>query len=132
MEKRQWLSLIGSVILCMGVFAPVMTMPALGKISYFLGGNGDGTIIIALALLSFLLTLQKKYRGLWYTGICATAVTTYSFLILRHDLSKLSSETQQAAHLSWGWAVLIIGAGLVMTSAAIKEESFRRASASKQ
>jgi hypothetical protein len=122
MEKRQWLSLTGSAVLLWGVFTPVLNTPALGKISFFLGSKGNGTIVITLALASLMLAMNKRYRILWYTGAFSALVTVYSFMIMRHELSKMNPDTLHAIHFSWGWAVLLVGACLVTLSAAIPAE----------
>ena len=54
------LGLIGSVVLFIGVFAPIVSVPIMGNINYFQNGQGDGMIILVLAVISLILVLMGK------------------------------------------------------------------------
>lgn len=130
------LGLIGSLILFVGVFTPIISLPLVGSMNYFQNGKGDGVIILALAIVSLILTLTKRYRGLWFTGIGSLAVMAFTFINFQMRMTEMQSqmETQlsgnpfrgladiamQSVQIQWGWAVLIVGAGLVIAAAAIK------------
>jgi hypothetical protein len=47
MTKRQLLGIIGSAILFIGVFMPIVKLPVVGEMNYFHNGRGDGVIILA-------------------------------------------------------------------------------------
>ncbi len=66
---KQLLGLIGSVVLFVGVFAPIVSIPIMGNMNYFQNGKGDGTIVLVLAVISLILVLLKKFKGLWLTGL---------------------------------------------------------------
>ena len=120
MDKKKLLSLAGPLLLCWGVFAPVLKVPALGGLNYFFCGKGDGALLLVLALLSILLAIKGKYSALWYTGAASAGVVTFTFINLRLGLSDLGLLTSQNYQLSWGWVVLIAGIGTVLASAAFK------------
>lgn len=139
MDTKQMLGLIGSIVLFVGVFTPIVSIPIMGNINYFQNGKGDGTIVLVLAVGSLILVLAKKFKGLWFTGLGSMAVMAFTFINFQMKMSdvKAKMETElagnpfrgladmamQSVQLQWGWALLIVGAGLVITSAAIKEES---------
>lgn len=142
MNAKQLLGLIGSIILFVGVFAPIVSIPIMGNMNYFQNGRGDGTIVMVLAVASFVLVLIKNYKWLWFTGLGCLGVMLFTFINLQSKISQIKSgmESQlagnpfrgiadmamQSVQIQWGWALLIVGAGLVIASAALKEDGERK------
>lgn len=138
MPPRQILGLVGSVILFLGVFAPIVSAPIVGNINYFQNGKGDGVIILVLAVISVFLTLTKRYRFLLITGVGSLTVLAFTFINFQGRMSSARSELREGmannpfrglgdamlstVQIQWGWAVLIIGAVLLLASALLKEE----------
>jgi hypothetical protein len=136
MARKQTLGVIGSLVLFVGVFTPIISLPFVGSVNYFQNGKGDGVIILALAIVSLILTLTRRYGGLWFTGLGSLAVMIFTFINFQTRMSEVKAqmETQlsgnpfrgiadialQSVQIQWGWAVLIVGAGLVIAAAAIK------------
>jgi hypothetical protein len=139
MNTKQILGLIGSIVLFIGVFAPIVSVPIMGNMNYFQNGKGDGTLILILAIVSLVLVLTKKYKGLWFTGVGSLAVMAFTFINFQMKISDMKSQMEtelagnpfrgladmamQSVQLQWGWALLIVGAGLVIAGAAMKDES---------
>ena len=139
MNIKQLLGLIGSIVLFIGVFTPIVSVPIIGSMNYFQNGKGDGTLILILAVVSFVLVLTKKYKGLWFTGVGSLAVMAFTFINFQMKMSDMKSQMEsklagnpfrglvdmamQSVQLQWGWALLIVGAGLVIASAVMKDES---------
>lgn len=139
MNTKQILGLIGSIVLFIGVFTPIVSVPIMGNMNYFQNGKGDGTLILILAVVSLVLVLTKKYKGLWFTGVGSLAVMTFTFINFQMKISDMKSQMEselagnpfrgladlamQSVQLQWGWALLIVGAGLVIAGAAMKDES---------
>jgi len=134
---KHLLGLIGSAVLFVGVFVPIISIPIAGNINYFQNGKGDGVIVLILAIISFILVLLKKFKGLWFTGLGSMAIMTFTFINFQMALvdTRTQMETElignpfrgiadiamQSVQIQWGWALLIIGAVLLIASAAIKE-----------
>lgn len=139
LARKQMLGLIGSLILFVGVFTPIISLPIVGSMNYFQNGKGDGVIVLALAIVSLILTLTKRYRGLWFTGISSLAVMIFTFVNFQVRMSDMQTQMEsqlsgnpfrgiadmamQSVQIQWGWAVLIVGAGLVIAAAAIRQSS---------
>jgi len=139
MNTKQLLGLIGSIILFVGVFAPIVSVPIMGNMNYFQNGKGDGVIVMVLAVASLVLVMTKNYKGLWFTGLGSFGVMLFTFINFQSKMSQMKSDMEsklagnpfrgfadvamQSVQLQWGWALLIVGAGLVIASAAVKEES---------
>ena len=134
---KQLLGLIGSAILFVGVFAPIISIPIMGNMNYFQNGKGDGVIVLVLAVISFILVLLKKFKGLWFTGLGSMAIMTFTFINFQMALNNTRTQMEteltgnpfrgiadmamQSVQIQWGWALLIIGVVLLIASAAIKE-----------
>jgi len=138
MNTRQLLGLIGSIVLFVGVFTPVVSAPIVGNMNYFQNGKGDGAIILVFACCSLALVLAKKYRLLWVTGLGSMAVMAFSFINFQMKMSDVKAKMEtdlagnpfrgladmalQSVQIQWGWALLIVGAGLVIASASVREQ----------
>lgn len=127
------LGIVGSIILFIGVFMPIVSAPIVGNLNYFQNGKGDGILIIALALASILLILSNKYGGLWITGFGSLGVLGFTYYNINSKMSAakdmmdrelagnpfrgLADVALQSFQIQWGWAILIIGAVLVISAA---------------
>jgi hypothetical protein len=59
MTIRQLLGILGSTLLFLGVFLPIVKLPVVGDLNYFANGRGDGVLVLGLALYrSFLCLLN--------------------------------------------------------------------------
>jgi Ca2+/Na+ antiporter len=127
--------IIGSIVLLLGVFTPIVSVPIMGSMNYF---QGDGKFVLVLAIISFVSLLTKKYQWLWLSGIGSLAIMVFTFLNFQLKMSDVKNSITsdladnpfrgladlaiQAVQLQWGWAVLAIGVGLIIVSAAMKEK----------
>ena len=138
MHIKQTLGLVGSIALLAGVFTPIVSIPVMGEMTYLQNGRTEGIIVLVLAFISLLLALTRQYRGLWITGIGSLAVLLYTFVRFQSKMSDMKSDMEsplsgtpfhglvdiamQSVQFQWGWAVLLVGAGLVLAAAVLKED----------
>jgi hypothetical protein len=141
MNRNQILGLTGSIILFVGVFTPIMSVPILGNMNYFQNGRGDGVVVLVLSLISLLLTLAKKYRGLLITGALSLAVLAFTFINFQWRLSEMRAKVKTDlannpfsglgeaflgnVQIQWGWAVLIVGAAILLFAGFLKADAVR-------
>jgi hypothetical protein len=141
MNKKQIIGIIGSVVLFIGVFAPVISIPFIGNRNYFQNGKADGVIVICLAVISIIVILAQKYKALWATGLASLGIILFTFVNIQMKLSDMNSKmggklagnpfrgladlATQSVQIQWGFAVLIIGALLLIVCAAVKEDYFK-------
>jgi hypothetical protein len=78
--RKQQLGLAGSIVLFIGVFTPIVTLPIVGSINYFHNGQGDGVLMLFLALISLGLTLRERYRWLWATGLLSLGLLLFTLM----------------------------------------------------
>ncbi len=138
MNTKQLLGLIGSIVLFVGVFTPIVSMPIVGNMNFFQNGEGIGVIVLILAVISFIMVLTKKYHGLLIIGLVNLGVLLgiFSDVHSKIDQAKAKMELQlsgnpfrgladlaiQSIQIQWGWALLVVGAVLIIASSAMKEE----------
>lgn len=138
LEVKQMIGLAGAVILFVGTFAPIINVPVAGSMNYFQNGKGDGTLIIGLAVISAVLALTRRYTGLWLTGAASLGLLSFTYLNLQAHLSGAQESIKveladnpfkglgdmmlQSVQIQWGWALLIVGALLLVGAAALKSE----------
>ena len=137
LDIKQILGFIGSVILFIGVFTPIVSVPIVGTINYFQNGQGDGIFLIILAVTSFILSITKKYKGLWLTGVISLLMLISVLISFQAKIAEMKSQINtelagnpfkflgdiavQSMQIQWGWALLFIGSVLIIAAAAIKE-----------
>lgn len=133
---RQAIGLLGSVLLVIGVFSPIVSIPIMGAISYIHDGRGDGVLILIAALISFVMVIARQYWALYWTGgfgllvmIFTIALLTSRIADVKQDMARdlagnpfrgLANAAMSAVHLEWGWGLLIAGAVLLLVSAGYK------------
>ena len=135
MGWQRLLSLIGALVVCVGVFAPIVSLPLLGSANFFGNGqNGSGVILLMLAVSSGVLVFLETYRALWLTGVGVLGVVTITFLTFLADMSRTAATLNvqlantplqgfgtavaQSIQLEWGWGLLFTGGALLVVAAA--------------
>ena len=142
MNTKQVFGLTGSILLFVGLFAPLISFPIMGSTNYFQYCKGVAVTVLVLAVISLILVLTKKYKGLWFTGLGSLVLFSFTFIHIQTKMSQISQikadmesrlagnpfrgladmAMMQSIQLQWGWPVLIVGAALVITAAALKED----------
>ncbi len=144
MKTKQLLGLSGSILLFMGVFAPIVRIPIVGNMNYFANGRGDGVFVSILAVTSLILALAEKYRGLLYMGIGSLATMFFSFMNFQQALADVKAKVKAAmeselkgnqfrdlvdtamgfVQFQWGLALLVVGAVFVIASSVIEDNDY--------
>lgn len=140
MDQRKILGFAGSILLFLGVFAPLISFPIAGTLNYFQNGRGDGIVILALAAMSAIFTILEKYKFLFPTASGCFAVLTFTFMTIQSRLSEMKSrlEVTDSAfrglaelgitliQIQWGFAVLVLGACFVLAAVAVDDSLQKR------
>ena len=148
MIKKKLFGVVGSVVLFLGVFMPIVSMPFVGELNYFRNGQGDGVIILVLAGISLILALTERFKGLWFTGLGSYLVILFTFFVFtkRISIAKRELETELAKNhfrgiastmaesiqLGWGWAIMFLGAVMIIISALEQEHEEKSHECAKQ
>jgi len=113
MNRRQLLAISGGILLVIGVFSPIAEVLWV-TINYYLGGEGDGVIVLILAAIAMPLLLTERFpKTAWIPVVLIGAILVYDFF-------NLQSNTQGFASLGWGWFPLFTGEALFIAAAATR------------
>jgi hypothetical protein len=139
---KQMAGLIGSTLLFVGVFCPIVTVPIVGQMNYFQNGDGDGRFVLVLAAASAILTIARKFPLMWLTGGGSLGLVAYTFISFQSALNERKQQMQtelegnpfaglaqlavQSVQIQWGFAVLVLGAILVIAAAAMRTNNSGR------
>jgi hypothetical protein len=134
-RMKQTLAILGASLLFVGVFLPIVSLPIIGSLNYFHNGQGDGTIILVLAVVSVILAATRRFRGLLVTGLCSVGLLLFTLANFMIRMSELRGQMQEqlagnpfrgladlamnSIQLQWGWAVLMLGGVLIVAAAAV-------------
>lgn len=129
MKDSKTLALIGAALLFVGAFMPIISVPIMGSMNYFQNGQGDGVIIVLLALATALFAGGGYVKHVLWPGLAAFAMLGFTYFRFHSMLSEarekmdmdladnpfrgLAEAAVNSIQLQWGWAVLLLGAGLV-------------------
>ena len=133
---RQIIGIAGSIVLFIGVFAPMIGGPGVGHMNYFQCGMCNGVIIFALAIGSAVLTTKEIFKGLWFTGFGSLGVVIFTSINIHSNMAEAAefmntalgknldkllggalSSGPETIHFKWGLAVLVLGAVMILVSA---------------
>ena len=130
MQHSKTMALVGAGMLFLGAFMPILSLPVAGSVNYFQNGRGDGVIIVLLALATIILAATGRTRHVLWTGAAALLTVGYTFVRIQSALSDLRARLDtdladnpfrglaEAAmgsiQMQWGWAVLVLGAGMTV------------------
>lgn len=139
------MGMAGCLILAIGVFLPILRLPIVGSINYFANGRGDGIVLIALAAISAFLCFRRAFSWLLATALPAIVLLLMTFFRIRSRISEMNASLSRdladnpfaglgqalagSVQLEFGWAVLLLGAGLLL-AAAVKGRTDHPASVS--
>ena len=135
---RQTLAVTAGILLVLGVFTPIVSFPFVGDVDFFRAGYGDGYILLAMAGLSMALAVTGRWKQVLVPGLGALAVVLWTFLSVQDTVSQarsgapatlagnphegLAASVMQAIEWKWGWLLLFAGSGLLVYSAARRDE----------
>lgn len=138
-SKQQIIGIIGALLLIIGVFLPVISVPMLGQLSLFNNGRSDGAIILALSILCFIIIFFQQFRAILIISFVILSILGYDLYQFKSTLNKVRQETSAALdgnpfqglgnamidsiQLQYGWAVLFIGCIILIISVIYKENS---------
>jgi hypothetical protein len=137
MDKR--LGYAGAVLLAGGLFAPIVSMPVVGRIIFFNSGNTIPAIaLLVFATIALLLTARDRLREVLWPGLAAAGVLIFEFAKLQFGISKMKESLAQldggplsslastavgTVQIQWGWLILGAGAGLLIYLGALASRS---------
>ncbi len=135
-ETRTLLGLAGSLCLVFGTFAPFASLPIVGSLTILRYNGIVGSLLVVAGFIGGYFAIKAAFRYVLYTGIVGIALTAFAAIWFESNLSRMQSQigtelgnnlfaglataALQSVQLSWGVAILGIGAVLLVISAVMK------------
>lgn len=129
-SKQQLIGFGGVLLLLLGIFLPIISMPIIGSISVFSSGRIDGYVLLALTVLSLFFVFQNKFNLLKATSAVSFLMVLFSFIYILFKLNKLKSDLSEklegnpfggiaqamsnTLQIQYGWVFLFVGSLLIM------------------
>lgn len=146
MGFKQIIGLIGSILLILGVFIPLVKIPIVGGISFYDNSKLEAVIVILIAVISIFLVVLKRYILLWLSGFALLAVVSVRGIqvirkvysarstaekILGEKLTakltkKLTSIAIEHVDIGLGLIFLVLGAILIILCAFLATKGKRK------
>jgi hypothetical protein len=127
MVVKQFLGILGSLMVALGAFAPVMNFFNMVSVKFFHDGRIEtaGIFLLVIAGAGLLFSLVKLFPLNWITGLAAFGVIGYTFARPVYHLSKtigadLAVKLFRSLPFEWGFWVLLAGAFCLLLSALLK------------
>lgn len=128
MSKKVLLIISGSLLMVLGAFLPLVSLPIVGSVNYFNNGQGDGVFIVLLAVITAALAFTKVAKFAWIPAALAGALIVFTVVNLVSRISSAQSELSNSlagnpfaglaeglmgsVQIQFGWVVMLVGVGL--------------------
>jgi hypothetical protein len=138
------MGIIGSALLVIGIFLPIVSIMGLLTFSYFNfiqmapGTFFTGILLLLIGLASLALTLTNRFKLLILTGILSLAILVLDFFRIRSGLSEAGSAAgerggeigarmAEAMSIGWGFWLMAIAAVILILAGVMKNTAPARA-----
>jgi|GEM_PF-659425 len=129
MSKDRVVGALGAIVLFVGAFLPIFSVPIAGSVNYFRNGTGDGQVIVVIAIISLVLVLLRKTKWLSVPGLISFGFLFRTFI--DHQLALMIAEAgcgdelARRTQLEWGWPALVVGSGLLITASLLSTDGLK-------
>lgn len=133
LNKAQLIGILGSILLLIGVFLPIVQIPIVGSIALFVGLKSYGSIVFVLAVLSIFLITYNQAKILLLAGTIALSIILYNLYRTNEYVSRIQDKAEgqindgifgglaaamsQSVKLEFGWLFLIAGSICILLAA---------------
>ena len=137
LDLAQLLGFVGAGVLLLGIFCPIISAPLIGSVTYFKGGSEEGIALVGLAIASIFCLAKGKYSWVYGTGLWSFLLVALPFVGYQARIADVKSQVSEdlignpfrgladaaiaSVQLQWGWILLFLGSGLVLTAAYLKK-----------
>lgn len=139
---RRIVTVIGGLLMIVGVFLPMLSIPILHDDSYFELSPGGACTILVLGALSIVIALFKRFRLLYLTGLVALGLLVYTYFqidkrrtaaqndlrerVIDTPLKHMSEGLVSRVGLRYGWPSMMIGAAITVAVPLVGSRLSRR------
>lgn len=129
-NKDQLFGLAGSLLLLVGAFLPIISMPFVGNLALYSGLDSAGALVFITAIAALILVFCNQVKLLIIPGLLSLSVILYKFYEIYDFISSIQADKHEGAHntlfgglanamaesvkLEFGWIFLIAGSVLLL------------------
>jgi hypothetical protein len=117
-NTKEILGFLGSLLLFIGLFTPIIE-----NASYFQTFKRDARFILALAVVSLVLVIRRRYRDLVYPGIGSLAVMALTYIAYIRKAQRISDWAVLVANPNWGALLALTGSLILIYTPTNKKTS---------
>jgi hypothetical protein len=133
LDVRQVLGIAGGLALVVAAFAPMLEIPLAGTLTYIGSGSSDGGLVLIWGVAALVFTMVKRWMWLLVPAVMTVLVAGFTFVRFFRlwngsESEGALSDAMTRGQLQWGWAALLIGVFLLVTSALMKPYEPRESS----
>ncbi|NLD95166.1 MAG: hypothetical protein GX639_21155 [Fibrobacter sp.] len=125
-KRNSLVGFIGSILLIISVFAPVVNKPFGGDMSFIEKWSSAGVFLLMLGFSTGIITFFRKVKLLWLPAILATLILFYHLFILNGQIDDftLGNDFFKASFKSvystqWGWFPLFVSIAVLFAAIAL-------------
>lgn len=136
-EARTLIALAGALCLIFGIFAPFASAPIVGSISLLHYNSIVGWLLLVVAILGGYFATRAAFQYVLYAGIAGVGGLAFAVIWFEMNLSNMRSQVgsqlannpfsglaaafMQNIQLSWGVALLGVGAAALVIASVVKD-----------
>lgn len=118
--KRKNVVYIGSALILIGLFMPIVDAPLVGSYNYVGLLAYDAMVLGALALVAALLAKRSYFKGVTVCGALAMTFIAFDLIQVVDRLSQargtmVNAGIAKSFSIEWGWLPLVAGALIFLT-----------------
>lgn len=123
------LGIIGSALLILGIFLPIVSLMGIISLSYFDAIKispvqaWSGLLLLLFGIISLIMAVTNKFKILIATGVVSLGILVLDFFRLKNSLSDAPAEATEmggGVSIGWGFYVMVIGAILLIVAGVMK------------
>jgi len=125
-KRNNLIGFIGSILLIISVFTPVVNKPFGGDMSFMTKWSGAGVVLLILGFLSGIITFFGKVKLLWLPAVLASIVLFYHLFVLNGQIDDftlgndfIKASFKSVYSMQWGWIPLFISVAVLFAAVAL-------------
>jgi len=122
--------LVGAVLMGIGVFLPLVSIPIMHDDSYYDISRSGAIIMLVLSGLTILISIWGRFRLMYVTGLVAVGLMVLTYVkidqrktaaqselkqrVIDMPLKNLSHNLISSVGLKYGWPMMMVGAAIAV------------------
>jgi hypothetical protein len=125
-KRNNLIGFIGSVLLIISIFMPVVNKPFGGDMSFIAKWSGAGVMLLLIGFISGIVTFFGKVKLLWLPAILASIILFYHLFVLNGQIDDFSLKNdffkasfKSVYSMRWGWIPLFLSVAVLFAAVAL-------------